>query len=139
MPSGSCGRCSAFRPSAERFSHFSITGRATADSPAILERGYRAALNVLGRDPTALPAQLVVGGMGLGGRVAAGLVADRLQADGLFVLGFPLHPQDKPEKSESKGESSSDSKSDSSSNSKDTSKKGGGKKGKKGSSPKAAA
>ena len=74
--------------------------RATSDSPAILERGYRAALNVLGRDPTALPARLIVGGMGLGGRVAAGLVADRLQADGLFVLGFPLHPQDKPEKSD---------------------------------------
>ncbi len=74
--------------------------RATADSPAVLERGYRAALNILGRDPTALPARLIVGGMGLGGRVAAGLVADRLQADGLFVLGFPLHPQDKPEKSD---------------------------------------
>ena len=25
-------------------------------------------------------------------------VADRLHADGLFLLGFPLHPQDKPEK-----------------------------------------
>jgi hypothetical protein len=74
--------------------------RATSDSPAVLERGYRAALNVLGRDPTALPARLIVGGMGLGGRVAAGLVADRLQADGLFLLGFPLHPQDKPEKSD---------------------------------------
>jgi len=74
--------------------------RAASDSAAVLERGYRAALNVLGRDPTALPARLVVGGMGLGGRVAAGLVADRLQADGLFLLGFPLHPQDKPEKSD---------------------------------------
>ena len=74
--------------------------RATSDSPAVLERGFRAALNVLGRDPTALPARLIVGGMGLGGRVAAGLVADRLQADGLFLLGFPLHPQDKPEKSD---------------------------------------
>lgn len=74
--------------------------RAASDSPAVLERAFRAALNVLGRDPTALPAQLVVGGLGLGGRVAAGLVADRLQADGLFLLGFPLHPQDKPEKSD---------------------------------------
>ena len=74
--------------------------RSSADSPAVLERGFRAALNVLGRDPTALPAQLFVGGVGLGGRVAAGLVADRLEADGLFLLGFPLHPQDKPEKSD---------------------------------------
>ena len=74
--------------------------RSSADSPATLELAFRAALNTLGRDPTSLPAQLMVGGAGLGGRVAAGLVADRLQADGLFLLGFPLHPQDKPEKSD---------------------------------------
>jgi predicted alpha/beta-hydrolase family hydrolase len=74
--------------------------RSSADSAEILERGFRAALNALGRDPTALPARLFVGGIGLGGRVAAGLVADRLHVDGLFLLGFPLHPQDKPEKSD---------------------------------------
>jgi predicted alpha/beta-hydrolase family hydrolase len=74
--------------------------RSSADSLEVLERGYRAALNVLGRDPTALPARLFVGGVGLGGRVAAGLVADRVHADGLFMLGFPLHPQDKPEDSD---------------------------------------
>ena len=75
--------------------------RSSSDSPAVLERGFRAALNALGRDPTALPARLFVGGIGLGARVAAGLVADRLHADGLFLLGFPLHPQNKPEKSDS--------------------------------------
>lgn len=74
--------------------------RSSADSEDVLERGFRAALNVLGRDPTALPARLFVGGVGIGSRVAAKLVADRLHADGLFMLGFPLHPQDKPEKSD---------------------------------------
>ena len=74
--------------------------RSSADSPEVLERGFRAALNVLGRDPTALPARIFVGGIGIGSRVAAGLVADRLHADGLFLLGFPLHPQDKPGKSD---------------------------------------
>jgi predicted alpha/beta-hydrolase family hydrolase len=74
--------------------------RSSADSPEMLSRGFRAALNMLGRDPTALPARLFVGGVGLGGRVAAGLVADLLHADGLFLLGFPLHPQDKPEQSD---------------------------------------
>ena len=74
--------------------------RSSADSPAVLERGFRAALNALGRDPTALPARLFVGGVGLGGRVAAGLVADMLHVDGLFLLGFPLHPQDKPDQSD---------------------------------------
>jgi predicted alpha/beta-hydrolase family hydrolase len=77
---------------------FAETGkRSSTDSPAQLERCFRAALNVLGRDPTALPARLVIGGAGLGGRVAAGLVADQLRADGLFLLGFPLHPQGKPD------------------------------------------
>jgi hypothetical protein len=74
--------------------------RSSADSPETLARGFRAALNALGRDPTALPARLFVGGVGLGGRVAAGLVADRLHADGLFLLGFPLHPQDRSEASD---------------------------------------
>jgi predicted alpha/beta-hydrolase family hydrolase len=74
--------------------------RSGSDAPASLERAYRAALNILGRDPTAQPARLIVGGVGLGARVAAGLVADRLHADGLFLLGFPLHPQDKPDQSD---------------------------------------
>lgn len=72
--------------------------RSSADSPEILADGFRAALNVLGRDPTALPARLFIGGVGLGGRAAAELATDRLHADGLFLFGFPLHPQDKPEK-----------------------------------------
>jgi len=72
--------------------------RATSDSPAVLERTFKAAVALLGRDPSALPARLFVGGLGLGGRVAAELAAGRLHADGLFLLGFPLHAQDKPEK-----------------------------------------
>mgnify|MGYP005842929625 CR=1 FL=1 len=72
--------------------------RATSDSPVVLERTFKAAVALLGRDPSALPARLFVGGVGLGGRVAAELAAERLHADGLFLLGFPLHVQDKPEK-----------------------------------------
>jgi uncharacterized protein len=70
--------------------------RSSADSQLVLERGFRAALNVLGRDPSALPARLFLGGIGIGARAAASLVADPVRADGLFLLGFPLHPQDKP-------------------------------------------
>jgi len=70
--------------------------RSSADSSLVLERGFRAALNVLGRDPSALPARLFLGGIGIGARAAASLVADPVRADGLFLLGFPLHPQDKP-------------------------------------------
>ena len=70
--------------------------RSSADSALALERSFRAALNALGRDPAALPARLFLGGIGIGAKAAAGLVADPVHADGLFMLGFPLHPQDKP-------------------------------------------
>lgn len=70
--------------------------RSSADSSWVLDRAFRAALNVLGRDPSALPARLFLGGMGIGAKAAATLVADPVRADGLFLLGYPLHPQDKP-------------------------------------------
>ncbi len=70
--------------------------RSSADSSLTLDRGFRAALNALGRDPSALPARLFLGGIGIGAKAAAALVADPVRADGLFLLGFPLHPQDKP-------------------------------------------
>jgi predicted alpha/beta-hydrolase family hydrolase len=71
--------------------------RAQSDSPETLEAAFRAALSVLGRDPTAAPAHLFIGGKGIGGRAAAHLATSRLRVDGLFFLGFPLHTQDKPE------------------------------------------
>lgn len=74
--------------------------RSSGDSPAQLERAFRAALSFLGRDPEARPMRLLVGGVGLGARVAAGLMADRLHADGLFLLGFPLHTRGKPAESD---------------------------------------
>lgn len=74
--------------------------RSSADSSLVLERGFRAALNALGRDPAALPARLFLGGIGVGARAAASLVADPVHADGLFMLGFPLHPQDKPQQAD---------------------------------------
>ena len=60
----------------------------------------RAALGALGRDPTAAPAHLFLGGMGLGGQVAADLAAARVRVDGLFLLAYPLHPPGKPEERE---------------------------------------
>lgn len=71
--------------------------RSSSDSPAVLERTYRAALAVLGRDPTAAPAHLFVGGKGLGARAAAVLATSPIRVEGLFMMGFPLHTQDKPD------------------------------------------
>ena len=72
--------------------------RSSADSPAVLERAFRAALAFLGRDPTASPAHLFLGGKGLGARIAAQIGSSRPGIEGIFFLGFPLHSQDRPDK-----------------------------------------
>jgi predicted alpha/beta-hydrolase family hydrolase len=70
------------------------------DPPAVLRRTLRAAISTLGRDPTAAPAHLFLGGKGLGGQVGVDLASARVRVDGLFLMAYPLHPQDKPEKSQ---------------------------------------
>jgi predicted alpha/beta-hydrolase family hydrolase len=63
------------------------------DSPAVQLRTFRAAVALLGRDPTAAPAHLFVGGKNLGALGAAHAATARLRIDGLFLLGYPLHKQ----------------------------------------------
>ena len=70
------------------------------DSPTVLRRCFRAAVGALARDPTASPAHLFLAGVGLGAQVAADLSISRLRADGLVLLGYPLHPAGKPEKTQ---------------------------------------
>ncbi len=64
----------------------------------MLERAFRAAVGVLARDPSAAPAHLFVGGVGLGAQVAVQAAATRLRVDGVFALGYPLHTRDAPTK-----------------------------------------
>lgn len=77
---------------------FAEAGRSRPDPLPVLDRAYRAAITLLGRDPTSAPAHLVLGGLNLGGSVAAELGAGGMHVDGFFFLGYPLHPQGKPEK-----------------------------------------
>ncbi len=67
------------------------------DSMLVLRRTLRAAVGALSRDPTAAPAHLFIGGKGLGAQIAAEVAATRVRVDGLFFLGFPLHPRGKPD------------------------------------------
>lgn len=76
---------------------FAEAKKKRADNEAVLRRTFRAAIGSLAADPAAVPAHLFVGGVGLGGQVAAVLSGMRVRVDGLFLLGFPLHPQNKPE------------------------------------------
>ncbi len=76
---------------------FAETGRRRPDKQPVLERAFLEAVQFLGRDPTAAPAHIFLGGKGIGGRVAARTAMSRLRVEGLFFMGFPLHGADKPE------------------------------------------
>ena len=76
---------------------FAEAKKKRVDNENVLRRTFRAAIGSLVTDPTAVPAHLFVGGVGLGSQVAAVLSGMRVRVDGLFLLGFPLHPQNKPE------------------------------------------
>jgi predicted alpha/beta-hydrolase family hydrolase len=80
---------------------FAEAKKRRADPVAVLRRALRSAVGALARDPSAAPAHLFLGGMGLGARTAAEVAAARLRVDGLLFLGFPLHPPDRPEQAHS--------------------------------------
>jgi predicted alpha/beta-hydrolase family hydrolase len=77
---------------------FAEAKRSRPDSENVLRRTLRAALGALGRDPTAAPAHLFIGGKGLGGQVALDVASSRLRVDGLFLMSYPLHPPGRPDK-----------------------------------------
>lgn len=87
-------------PFAERRARGSRAKKGQTDGEEDLERAYRAALSILGRDPAAAPSHLFLGGVGLGAQVAARLATARLQLSGVFMLGYPLHPPDEPDQIE---------------------------------------
>jgi hypothetical protein len=76
---------------------FAEAGKRRPDAMPVLRRTLRAAIGALGRDPTAAPARLFLGGLGLGSQVAADLASARVRVDGLFLMGYPLHPAGRPE------------------------------------------
>lgn len=71
-------------------------GKKRPDPEPLLERAFRAAIAAALRDAEAAPGRIFVGGYGLGARMAAHVVAQGIKAEGLFCLGFPLHPSGKP-------------------------------------------
>lgn len=74
---------------------FAQAKRPRPDPTSVLERTFRDAVAVLSRDPTAAPAHLFIGGIGLGAQVAA-QAASRLRVSGVFLIGYPLHTRDRP-------------------------------------------
>lgn len=67
-------------------------GRRRPPNPeTVLLEAWRQAIAALGAE------RLVIGGKSLGGRMAS-MVADETGVRALVCLGYPFHPQDKPEK-----------------------------------------
>lgn len=64
--------------------------RRAPDPTARLEACFRAVLRAVRRESA--PAKLFVGGKSMGGRMASHLAAAGEEIDGLFLLGYPLHP-----------------------------------------------
>ena len=74
-------------------------GRKTPDRQEVLVDTWQSVLGFLRDHPGYRPNAVVVGGKSLGGRVASQMVAEGLlSADGLILLGYPLHPPGKKEK-----------------------------------------
>jgi len=76
---------------------FAEAGKRRPDKMSVLRRTLRNAIALLARDPTAAPAHLFLVGKGLGAQVAADLSISRVRADGLILMGYPLHPGSKPD------------------------------------------
>ncbi len=77
---------------------FAEVKRKRPDPAEVLVRAFRAAVAVMGSDPTSAPAHLFIGGVGLGGQAAALVSTQRLRVEGVFMLGYPLHGRDASEK-----------------------------------------
>ncbi len=71
-------------------------GKKRPDLMPLLERTLRQAIASLMGDAQNAPARLVLGGIGLGARVASQVLAQGVKADGLVSLSYPLHPSGKP-------------------------------------------
>ncbi len=70
-------------------------GRKAPDRGPVLEAAYRRVLSeVHARRPA--PGRVLIGGKSMGGRIASYLAAAGDPIDGVFFLGYPLHPPRRP-------------------------------------------
>jgi hypothetical protein len=75
---------------------FAEENKKRPDAPVMLDRAFRSAVQAVLSDPENAPARMLVGGIGLGARVATRAVSQGLKVDAVFSFGFPLHPSGKP-------------------------------------------
>lgn len=73
-------------------------GRRFPDRAPKLIAEVRSAAEAFAAELGATTAQLVLGGRSMGGRMCSMAVAEGLEAAGLVLLSYPLHPPGKPDK-----------------------------------------
>ncbi len=61
------------------------------DKREVLEEAYRRIIETV-KTSDYHPSHLFIGGKSMGGRIASQVAAEGVDADGLFFLGYPLHP-----------------------------------------------
>src|SRR3989442_732285 len=67
------------------------------DRKEVLEDSFRRVVEQVRTGPHK-PTSIFLGGKSMGGRIASQGVAGGLESDGLFFLGYPLHPPGMPAK-----------------------------------------
>jgi predicted alpha/beta-hydrolase family hydrolase len=71
------------------------SGRKTPDRQPVLEETFRAVIDAKSKGHEG---RVFVGGKSMGGRISSHIVAAGVEVDGLYFLGYPLHPPGRPEK-----------------------------------------
>lgn len=71
--------------------------RRIPDRTSVLEETYRTVVEEVRSSPYK-PTAIFVGGKSMGGRIASQVVANGVEVNGLFFLGYPLHPPGRMEK-----------------------------------------
>ncbi len=65
--------------------------RRVPDRREILEESYRTIVDQA-KNSQHKPARIFIGGKSMGGRIASQVAANEVDVNGLFFLGYPLHP-----------------------------------------------
>ncbi len=73
-------------------------GRKAPDRLPVLINAVREAAAALTRRARLDPARLVLGGRSMGGRICSMAVAEGLEAAGLVLISYPLHPPGRPDR-----------------------------------------
>src|ERR1700694_234351 len=76
---------------------YRLAGRKAPDRPEVLIRTVVEAADALAKELDVPMDQVAVGGRSMGGRMCSMAVSQGLEAGGLLLISYPLHPPGKPE------------------------------------------